>query len=62
MVSYLEKILTNNRGITGGWAGWAIANPVFGIIEGAGGQRWHATLLIAHQVFGSQLRPCVVIV
>ena len=30
-----------NRGISGGWAGWAIAHPGFGRIEGA-------ALLIAH--------------
>ena len=44
------------RGITGGWAGWAIAHLVFGRIEGAAGQRRRAALLIAHPVFGSQLR------
>ena len=48
---------TDDRGVIGGWAGWEIAHPVFGTIEGATGQRRHATLLIAHPVFGSQLRP-----
>ena len=37
--------------VTGGWAGWAIAHPVFGRIEGA-------ALLLAHPALGSQLRPC----
>ena len=46
------------RGVTGGWAGWPIAHPVLGRIEGAAGQRRCAALLIAHPVFGSQLRPC----
>ena len=27
------------RGVSGGWAGWAIAHPVFGRIEGAAGRR-----------------------
>ena len=40
------------RGVSGRWAGWAIAHPVFGRIEGA------ATLLLARTVLGSHLRPC----
>ena len=39
-------------------AGWAIAHPVFGRIEGAAGRQRHATLLLAHPVLGSHLRPC----
>ena len=35
------------RGVTGGWAGWAIAR-----IEGAAGQWQRATLLLAHPVIG----------
>ena len=40
----IEFITTENkyRGVSGGWAGWAIAHPVFGKIEGA-----------AHPVLGS---------
>ena len=41
------------RGVSGGWAGWAIAHPVFGRIEGAAGQRWRAALLLAPPVLGS---------
>lgn len=49
-----------DRGVTGGWAEWAIAHPVFGRIEGAAGQRrWRALLLLAHPVLGTHLRPCV---
>ena len=29
------------QGVSGGWAGWAIAHPVFGRIEGAAGHRSH---------------------
>ena len=36
--------------IHGRWSGWAIAHPDFGRIEGAAGERWHAALLLAHQV------------
>ena len=35
----------------------AIVHPVFGKKEGTAGQRWRATLLLAHPVLGSQLRP-----
>ena len=35
------------RGVSGGWAGWAIAHSVFGRIEGAAGQWRRATLLLA---------------
>ena len=53
--------LTLYRGVSGRWAGWAIAHPVFGIIEGATGQRRRAALhtryVLAHPVLGSQLRP-----
>ena len=45
------------RGVTGGWAWWAIAHLVSARIEGADGQLRRAALLIAHPVFGSQLRP-----
>ena len=44
------------RGVNGGWAGWAIAHPVFGRIEGARGRRQQcATLLLAHPVLGSHM-------
>ena len=29
--------------LTGGWAGWAIAHPVFGRIEGTGKNEAHIT-------------------
>jgi hypothetical protein len=45
------------RGVSGGWAGWAIALPVLGRIEGAAGQRRRAVLLLAHPVFGSHYAP-----
>ena len=49
----------NYRGVSGRWAGWAIAHPVFGRIEGAAGRRQRcATLLLAHPVLASLLRPC----
>ena len=58
----LNKLLF--RGVSGGWAGWAIAHPVFGRIEGAAGRRRggaaaaaRAKLLHAHPVLGSHLRP-----
>ena len=55
MVGLKRKRKLFYRGVTGGWA---IAHPVFGRIEGADGQRQQrATLLTAHPVFGSQLRP-----
>ena len=41
-------ICTYYRGVSGGWAS---AQPVFGRIKGA-------TLLLAHPVLGSHLRPC----
>ena len=44
-------------GVTGVWAGWAIAYPVFGRIEGASRQWQCAALLLAHPVLGSQLCP-----
>ena len=46
------------RGVSGRWAMWAIANPVFGRIEGAPGQWWRAALVLAHPVLGSQFRHC----
>jgi hypothetical protein len=47
------------RGVSGGWAGWAIAHPVFVRIYGTAGQRQQrATLLLAHPVLGSHLCPC----
>ena len=45
------------RGVTGEWAGWAIA--VFGRIEGAAKQRRRAVILIAHPVLDSYLRLCI---
>ena len=46
------------RGVSGGWAGWAIAQSDFGRIEAtAGQQQWRAALLLAHPVLGSYLRP-----
>ena len=54
----LVQILYLYRGVSGGWAGWAIAHPVFGRIEGAAGRRQRrAALLLAHPVLGSHLRP-----
>ena len=48
--------------MAGGQDGQLIAHPVFGIIEGATGQRrraaLHTTYVLAHPVLGSQLRPC----
>ena len=44
-----------------GWAGWAIAHPVLGKIEGATRQWWRAALLLAHPVLGSHLRPLIFI-
>ena len=32
------------QGVSGGWAGWAIAHPVFGRIEEAAGWGRHATI------------------
>ena len=40
------------RGVSGEWAGWAIAHPVFDRIEGA-------ALILGHPVLGSQIRPCI---
>ena len=51
----------SQRGITGGWAGWANAHPGFARIEGATRQWWWAELLIAHLVLGNHLRPCVTV-
>ena len=47
------------RGVTGGWAGWAIVHQGFGIIEGAAKQQQCTALLIAYLVLGSHIRPCV---
>ena len=44
-----------SMGVTGGWAGCAIAHPDLGRIEGAAGQRRRAALLLAHPVLGSYL-------
>ena len=52
------QILKQYRGVSGGQAGWAIAHPVFGRLEGATRQRRRAALLLAHPDLGSQLRPC----
>ena len=38
-----EEAQSPSRGVSGGWAGWAIAHPDFGRIEGAAGRRRHAT-------------------
>jgi hypothetical protein len=47
-----------DRGVSGMWAGWAIAHPFFGRIEGAARRRQRsATLLLAHPVLASHLRP-----
>ena len=45
------------RGVTGEWAGWAIAHPVVGRNEGSTGQQRCDVLILAHQVLGRQLRP-----
>ena len=34
---------TKSRGASSGWAGWAIAHPVFGKIEGAAAAACHIT-------------------
>ena len=47
----------DSRGVTGGWAGWVIAHPVFGRIEGAARQQQRGALLLVHPVLGSHLRP-----
>ena len=54
--TFCEQYLV--RGVNGGWAEWAIAQPGFGRIEGAAGQRRCAALLLAHPALGSYLRPC----
>ena len=49
-----------HRGVTGGWAEWAIAHPDFGSLEGAAGHPGCVVLLLAHPWYpalGSQLRP-----
>ena len=43
------------RGVSGGWAEWAIAHPDFGRLEGAAGQQGRAALLLAHPDLGSYL-------
>ena len=50
----------HNRGVSSSWAGWAIAHPDFGRIEGATGQWRRAALLLAHPAFGSQLLTPVI--
>ena len=47
------------RGVSGGWAGWAIARSGFNRIESAAGQRRRAALLLAQPALGSHLRACV---
>ena len=47
-----------DRGVTVGWAGWAIAHPIFGKIVMRWQERRRTALLLAHPVLGSQLRPC----
>ena len=49
------------RGVSGGWAGWAIAHPVSDRIKDAAGQRRRAGLHLAHPVLGSELRLCWVL-
>ena len=47
-----KKILTSlTRGVTGWWAGWAIAHTGIGRIEGA--------LLLANPALDIYLRPCL---
>ena len=50
-----KKIELLYRGVSIGWAGWAIAHPVFDRIEGAAKQQWRVALLLAHPVLGSNL-------
>ena len=57
---YESNASMNDRGVTGGWAGGAIAHPDFGKLEGTAGQRRRAALLLAHPDFGSYLRPCII--
>ena len=40
---FKSKIHIPSRGVSGGWAGLAIAHPDFGRIEGAAGRWRHAT-------------------
>ena len=40
-----------------GWVGWAIAHPAFGRIEGTARYWRLTTLLLAHPILDSQLRP-----
>ena len=54
LVSRISKAVFSIRGVSGRWAGWAIAHPDFGRIEVAAGQRPRAALLLAHPVLGSQ--------
>ena len=50
----------HTRGVTGGWAGWAIAHPGFDRIE----SRWEAAahrimyVLLAHLVLESYIDSC----
>ena len=34
-----KRVCYSSRGVSGGWAGWAIAHTDFGRIEGAAGKR-----------------------
>ena len=52
------KFVKTCRGVSGRLAGWAIADPDFGRIGGAAWQQRRASLLLAHPVLGSHLRPC----
>ena len=38
-VGWVGNVGICTRGVSGGWAGWAIAHPVFGRIEGTAGRR-----------------------
>jgi hypothetical protein len=58
---FVQEVLNmiGNKGIRVGWAGWTIAHPVFGKIEGAAGQWQSAALLLAYPFISSYLRPCI---
>ena len=54
----LEKII--GRGVSGGWAGWAIAHPVFDRIEGRGAPHYYlpTQFLVATYVPDWDLETC----
>ena len=41
--AFVRVLMLFSRGVTGGWAGWAIAHPGFGRIEGAARQQQRRT-------------------